>query len=122
MKLQRMLQNGSWVDETKPERVTMFLDKVIKREPWYAPRMKREPMTTTQEVIDFLSTGRTINYDSDWYAEIRDGEIHERLLAERKAKQKPITETLCACGHYSAHPMNTSSGTSCPDCYDRMSE
>lgn len=45
-------------------------------------------------------------------------------LAEQPISQKrPWTqERLCDCGHYSAHAMNSSQGTSCPDCYDRMSE
>jgi len=36
----------------------------------------------------------------------------------------PVTATVrvCACGHTSAHAMNTSSGLACPECYDRMSE
>lgn len=29
---------------------------------------------------------------------------------------------LCKCGHESANPMNTASGTACARCYDRMSE
>lgn len=99
----------------------MFVSMALERETWYAPRVNREPMTTQEQVLDYLRNGKTIRYDNDWYAEIRDGETYERLLAEHKARQKPIAEKLCDCGHYSAHPMTTSSGSSCPDCYDRMS-
>lgn len=45
---------------------------------------------------------------------------------ERKAQPEParyqMSEKLCDCGHYSAYPMSTSRGTSCPDCYDKMSD
>lgn len=43
----------------------------------------------------------------------------QSLLSKTRIEVKP--PTLCDCGHYAAHPMTTSSGTSCPDCYDRMS-
>lgn len=119
MRMQRMLSNGSWIDDN--ERLDEFVGYVVVMEQWYAPRQNREPMTT-QGVLDALLSGKQIQYDQDWYAQIRDGETYDRLIAERKAKQKPVTETLCACGHYSAHSMNTSSGISCPDCYDRMSD
>jgi hypothetical protein len=29
---------------------------------------------------------------------------------------------LCSCGHYDPHPMSTALGSSCCDCYDRMSD
>lgn len=35
--------------------------------------------------------------------------------------QKPSATIKCACGHYADHPMYASRGTSCPDCYDDMS-
>lgn len=117
IRLQRQLQNGSWIDETDAQRVDMFIRCVLEREPWFAPRIKREPMTTPAEVIGYLRSGKTIHYDDDWYAEIRDGDS----VPPRRQPQ-PLPETLCDCGHYSAHPMNASRGTSCPNCYDRMSD
>jgi hypothetical protein len=41
----------------------------------------------------------------------------------RRKKAAPVSiGKLCDCGHYSHHPMTTSTGSSCPDCYDDMSE
>ena len=40
-------------------------------------------------------------------------------INRRNSPKRPVK--LCDCGHYTAWPMSTSSGSSCPDCYDRMS-
>lgn len=56
----------------------------------------------------------------------RQGGIEQERKAAtpqpQRPKPQPVAEKLCDCGHYTAHPMTTSSGTSCPDCYDRMSQ
>ena len=44
-----------------------------------------------------------------------------------KSVDKPVDKppsapmTMCSCGHTTPCPMNTSRGTACPNCYDRMS-
>ena len=43
------------------------------------------------------------------------------LTAPTPARPQPKL-TLCDCGHYTESPMSASLGTSCPDCYDRMSD
>lgn len=50
------------------------------------------------------------------------GAVDIPALIARYAQATLRQPTLCDCGHESLHPMTTSSGTSCPDCYDRMSE
>jgi len=48
-----------------------------------------------------------------------------RQTAERRAAQRAQVEMVrCDCGHTVARNlvMSTSRGTSCPDCYDRMSD
>jgi hypothetical protein len=109
-----MLSTGTWTDD---DRIEKFIDMVIERETWYAERVGRRPMTSRQEVLDYLATGKEINYDSDWYAKIRDADA----LVARPA---PVIEyKRCDCGHTIpvAEVMTSSSGASCPDCYDRMS-
>ena len=51
------------------------------------------------------------------------GEEVKAVVKEVKAVEKEDT-VLCSCGHEvpASLVMYTSSGTSCPDCYDRMSE
>jgi hypothetical protein len=127
VKLQRQLSNGAWVDD---ERVEHFLGLVLAREPQYARYYRREPMTTQQELIDFLATGKTLDYDTDWYAQIRDGEVYERREAEakqRRANNPNFSNQgwLMDCGHrvhFKAEIMQASHGTSCQDCYDKMSD
>ena len=43
--------------------------------------------------------------------------------AARRARRQSSAMVKCDCGHSAADSqvMSTSSGTSCPDCYDRMS-
>lgn len=124
--IQRQLSNGTWIDEDSPGR---FLDMVLERESWYAPRVNREPMTTRSEVLDYLATGQSIHYDDDWYANIRDGDVFQQRL-EAKRRQKLSDPNYyhdgrkLDCGHvvyHSSHVMSASRGTSCTDCYDRMS-
>lgn len=127
MMLQRQLSNGSWIDEDRPE---LFLDKVLARESWYARRVNRQPMTTHQEVLDHLATGQTIHFDDDWYASVRDGDVFAQRLeaARRKRDSDPNyykDGRLLDCGHviyHSSHAMSSSRGSSCTDCYDRMSD
>ena len=44
------------------------------------------------------------------------------MLAAPQPERKPPALTFCDCGHYTEWPMTASLGTSCPDCYDRMSD
>jgi len=47
-------------------------------------------------------------------------DIIAMLTADEPQRNAPKL-TLCACGHHTQSPMTASRGTSCPDCYDRMS-
>lgn len=126
MKLQRQLSNGEWVDD---ERVEEFLDLVLAREPYYAQWAKREPLTTHQEILNYLATGQELSYDTDWYAKIRDGEVHaqKKAIAKQRQAADPNFSNpgwLLDCGHrvhWKAEIIGTSRGSSCPNCYDRMS-
>ena len=54
-------------------------------------------------------------------AEPSNEEIIAMLTAPQPKRAQP-TMTLCDCGHYTSSPMSASMGSSCPDCYDRMSD
>ena len=118
MRIQRKLENTQWVDIDE-DRIEKYLDMILTREAWYAPRVNREPMTTREQVIEFLATGKVLPYDTDWYAQIRDVDI-----LKPQQPQPVIEMILCNCGHRCMKHvvMMTSHGTSCPNCYDRMSE
>jgi len=112
MTIQTQLYNGMW-DEAK--NTEHLLDMVLARETWFAPRVNREPMTTHEQVINFLGTGETISFSDYWYANIR-------MTPEPVVR--PAAEMVhCSCGHDCprSQRMSTSRGTSCPYCYDRMS-
>ena len=114
MKFQRMVGAGQWVDDT---RIEFFVNMAVERETWLAPRENRE-LRTYQDMLNLLSSGVSIRYDNEWYAYIRDAD------AMKPATPKPVTMVRCDCGHTipQAQAMNASMGTSCPNCYDRMSE
>ena len=78
---------------------------------------------TVDEVIRWLKAGKTVKFDTDRNSKLRCGEIHEQRVEARKAKQKPVKMIECACGHTinSVLVMSSAFGSSCPDCYDRMS-
>ena len=105
--------NGMWV-EIPADKIDSYINDVLARESWYAPRVHRDPMTTTAEVMDFLSTGATIRYDTEWYANIK---------MDIPPTPAPAPEMVkCACGHTvpKRSVMMASMGPSCPECYDEM--
>jgi hypothetical protein len=120
MKFQRMLANGKWSDETKPERIEMFINKAVERDAWFCEHEGRSPMSA-QDIRDELASGAVVAYDTDWYAKIRDADAQP----QPKPRQPDYPGgRLLDCGHtvkYAHQVMNTSLGTSCAACYDRMS-
>jgi len=110
MKLQEQLSNGEWVD--CGDRTEYFLNRCAKTNG-----------LTRDEVIVALGAGRTIRNDvADWYSNCRDQDAIERIRTARRAAA-PATMVRCACGHSvpSVMVMTTTNGTSCPDCYYKMS-
>jgi hypothetical protein len=107
MNIQRQLSNGSWID-VDAEQVDGYLDAVITKAIY--------PVQTREQVVELLSTKKAIYHGSDWYLQIR----------MKPAPRQPVqvVEIKCDCGHTVAKNlvMNANFGTSCPDCYDRMSE
>lgn len=120
MKLQSMLSNGTWHDESKPERVENLINQAVEAEQWKARNESRQPRTA-DEIKAALEGGETIKYDGDWYAMIRDADA----LAPTPAPRRSNYERILDCGHVvynKTEVMSTSNGTSCHRCYDRMSD
>lgn len=113
MKFQRRLSNGRWTDISD---IAPLVAATVAMEVWYAPRVGRTPMDE-QGVMAALSAGQEVRYGMDWYSQIRDADA-----VQHPPKPQPKAEIACSCGHTTAHPMMTSRGTACPDCYDRMSD
>jgi hypothetical protein len=101
--MQHQLPNGNWIDCVKPE---VFVAR--------AASYQHRPES---EIIADLDAGKTVRWDSDWSDNIR------REPAPVAAAPAPVL-VRCSCGHSvpRAQMMNASLGTSCPRCYDRMSE
>lgn len=74
---------------------------------------------TQEEIISLLESGKAVRWckSPNFYYDHSYGVIGRRKTA------KPIETAMCDCGH--AVPvgqrMRASLGTSCPDCYDQMS-
>lgn len=114
MQLLKQYSNGMW-DKVEPERENFYIEEILKRETWLAPRLKRKPMESKEDVLNYLKTGKTLHWDDEWYAVIK--------MDIPKPEKPPVEMVKCHCGHTipKCSVMNTSTGTSCPDCYDRMS-
>ena len=69
--LQAQLSNGGWLNITDKKQIASLLDRVIAREPWYAPRVKREPRTSHVELLRAMAAGETLSWDDEWYANLR---------------------------------------------------
>ncbi len=109
MKLQYQLSNGSWVDCC--ERTEEFLI--------YCEEFGKMDRTG---VLAALAAGKKVRNDrSDWYSVCRDGEAFDTHEAARSAD--PVVTKKCSCGHTVPQElvMSASMGSSCSDCYDRMS-
>lgn len=107
---------GKWADVPAEKLARMFA-LAIERESWYAPRHNRTPMATHAEIAAFLAAGNDLQYGDDWYQVLR-------AKTEASAPAQTIVALVhCDCGH-SVHPVSVmwaSLGTSCPDCYDKLS-
>ena len=120
MKIQRMLSNGSW-NEVKLERVTMFINLAVEVEQWLAPIQKREPRTA-QGILDALAAGEIIKTGTDWYNRLRDTAARKPRPV-RQPDYPNGRKLSCGCTVYNAvEVMNASMGSSCANCYDRMSD
>ena len=122
IQLQKQLSNGCWFDVEleNQDRFLKMCEKFngIDGKGKVVPRFRAERDLTMDDVIKALQQGNTLKYDTDWNSFLRD----------KNAVGKPIIQSVvdmkkCSCGHTvpAALVMSTSSGTSCPDCYDKMS-
>ena len=129
LKLQYQLSNGTWKDAPDSQIEGMLTDAeamigksadekiVYKHNPLYVRDFLRE------ETLDLLDNGRELDIGTDWYDVIRSGAVHEARVAANAAAAAKIPMVKCNCGHTvpRGSVMSASLGTSCPDCYDRMS-
>lgn len=71
-----------------------------------------------------IANEKKVKYPAWWSEWKRGGEL-EKLMhivnPHTPVHASAVDDlTLCDCGHYTQRPMSTSSGSACPDCYDRM--
>ena len=109
------LSNGKW--HQIEQNTEWYINEVLEQESWVAPRENRDPMTCADDVLAALDSGAILRYGTDWYESIRAS------VVAQPATTQQVKMTRCSCGHTvaAAQVMNASLGTSCPDCYDRMS-
>lgn len=101
--LQYQLSNGNWID--CKDRNEEFLT-----------RCATQSGLDRECTIRALSSGKTLRNDSDdWYSNCRFKPEPVKIVVAELVK--------CSCGHSvpKISVMNASLGTSCPDCYDRLS-
>ena len=101
--MQRMLSNGRWSDDSRVE-------EFVNRAAEFNGAM---PDDITQQ----LEVGKELRYGTDWY----------QLIRNKPAPRAPRPEPQMVkadCGHWveEGQGMSASMGTSCPRCYDRMSD
>lgn len=109
--LQYQLANGSWID--CGDRTNEFLEKAEKF-------IGNHPSKTAlldgyDSVSDRLNAGRRVDCGTGWYSEIR------YKPAPRPVIQVEMKKCDCGCTIPKSSVMSASLGSSCPDCYDRMS-
>jgi hypothetical protein len=112
MKIQYKLSNGSWTDAEQKDNA-LFMPWLMEKTITYQNATGLSDVANVDDIMEYLSTGKTLQYGSDWYQTLRD--------ADSQSKPREIVETLCQCGHYTSNPMTSSRGTCCADCYDELS-
>jgi len=123
MRLQYQLSNGAWTDcnDEDGDRTEEFLNQCIEA----SQKIKNEWVKLDRDqVIAALECGKELfNGGSDWYSNCRCGDAHERIIEERRAAQPPVETVKCSCGCTVPRGlvMSASLGSSCSECYDRMS-
>ena len=129
MKLQYMLSNGRYIDVSEGKE-SGFLRAAIEFDQAYPDTYQGKlGLNSNDDVIELLIQGKELRHGSDWYEKIRDGAAHERNMAAltKKRNENPNYsdsgwELDCGCTvYYKSHIMNANMGTSCTDCYDRLS-
>jgi len=112
MRLQYQLATGNWVDcGARTEEFLALCEEFSKQD--------------REGVLSDLAAGKKVRNDrSDWYSVCRDGEYYDARLAAHDQARANTPMRKCSCGHTIAENlvMSASMGTSCPDCYDRMSD
>lgn len=102
--LQYQLANGNWVDCN--DRTDSFLALCV----------KYGKVENEVGAIEKLLSGKTMRNDSaDWYSNCRI------KPAPRPLVEVEMVTCSCGCTIPRGMVMSASIGTSCPDCYDRMS-
>ena len=113
---QYQLSNGDWQDIDE-QYINNYLDAALKRE-----SVIERGITTRQQLMELLETGEKIKYDAEiWYGWIRNKNAQPK---PRITQPDYPTGRRLSCGHtvhYRHEVMSASLGTSCADCYDRMS-
>jgi hypothetical protein len=75
---------------------------------------------TRNDIIAILESGKSVRWcqSPNYYYDHSYGKIGTRRTAQ------PVEMVMCNCGHRIEKNMvmSASMGTSCPDCYDRMSD
>ena len=102
--LQYQLSNGNWINcDDRTDEFYEYCENATGK--------------TRPEIVSALEAGKTVRNDTcDWYSNCRD-----------KPAPRPVAQVemvKCSCGHSVPREavMSASMGTSCPDCYDRMSD
>lgn len=119
--LQQQLSNGNWVNVSSDdmERFLAYCDANNGPDEMgeITARCCATRDATRNEVLAALESGKTLRNDaSDWYSNCRYEPAPRPVATVELVK--------CSCGHSvpKISVMSTSTGSSCPDCYDRMSE
>ena len=127
LKLQYQLSNGNWINTN--ERTDEFLtyceqNNGVDANGKVVPIHSAVRALTRDEVVSALLSGRELNNGgADWYSSCRSEipVIEKRKM--RDAAQARVEYVKCDCGHSipRSSVMSASLGTSCPDCYDLLS-
>lgn len=116
MRIQYQLSNGSRIDAG--DRTQEFLGYALEYRKTVNAKNKNLPILTMEQMLEKLANRYEIKFGTDWYEVISDADS-----LKTAPEPKPVEMKKCSCGHTvpAISVMSASMGSSCVDCYDRMS-
>lgn len=114
MNYQYQSSNGQWI-ACSSEQADKFINMAVEYDN-SRPAEWRDGISSIEIALTILENGKTLKFGPDWYWNIR------KQLQPQPQPQPQEYRLDCGCTVYHRdHIMTSANGTTCTDCYDRMS-
>jgi len=100
----------------------MLITELLKREQVTDQEIKDSAYGIENFTFDTIPTPVETARLRQMRVRLQELETMKKAALRARVAGKQVRMELADCGHYTIEKMSTSHGSSCPDCYDRMSD